>query len=375
MKFLFPLLVLTLFFEVAFSQVVKLNKTQSFQFVEGPVWDGKGVLYFSDMNAKKVYKYIPAKGTAGFSVIRNGQVTNGMAFDSSGSLLVCEQGPTNEVVRMDTTGIVTEIIANRFNGKPFNNPNDLCKDKNGGIYFTDPTWAGLPQDKHPVYYIKPTGEVILINGDFLKPNGICLSLDGKLLYVDDSNDKNVFVFDVQPDGTAINKRVFCVLKVNTGQVSSADGMKIDSEGSLYIATAVGIQVFNSSGVAQKIINIPETPTNVAFGGKDLKTLYITAGTSLYSIQVDIPGKSLTAVSEIKAGNFSVFPNPTTGILHIGLAEYNSLKVYNTSGQEVLTKNAVSASNIIDLSSLQNGCYLFKIEAGKEICSSKVILQK
>jgi gluconolactonase len=367
------LVLLMIIFETTFSQVVKLNTNQSFQFTEGPVWDGKGALYFSDMNAKKVYKYVPGTG---FSVIRNGQITNGMAFDSTGYLIVCEQGPTNEVVQMDTLGIVKKVLVSRFNSKPFNNPNDLCIDKKGGIYFSDPTWNTQTQDKQAVYYIKPTGECIRISGNFQKPNGNCLSPDGKLLYVDDSNDKNVSVFDVQPDGTAINKRIFCVLKVNSGNVSGADGMKVDSEGNLYIASAAGVQVFDKNGTAKKIISVPETVTNVAFGGKDWKTIYITAGKSLYSTQTDIAGIPFyTSVSKIASNVLAVYPNPTSGILNISLEKYDELRIYNFSGFEVLKGITRTCPKSVDLSSLTDGYYLVEVKAGKIKYSAKVFVQK
>jgi gluconolactonase len=367
------LLLFLLIFGTSFSQVVKLNTNISFQFTEGPVWDGKGALYFSDMNAKKVYKYVPGTG---FSVIRNGQVTNGMAFDSTKTLVVCEQGLTNEVVKMDTLGNVLEVLVNRYNSKPFNNPNDLCLDKKGGIYFSDPTWGAQPQDRQAVYYIKPTGECIRISGDFQKPNGNCLSPDGKLLYVDDSNDKNVSVFDVQPDGTAINKRVFCVLKVNTGAVSGADGMKVDSEGNLYIASALGVQVFDKNGLAKKIISVPETVTNVAFGGKDWKTLFITAGKSLYSTQADIAGIPFyTSVSEMASNELVIYPNPTSGILNISLEKYDELRIYNLSGKEVLQGITGSCPKSVDMGSLTDGIYFVEVNAGKIKYSGKVLLQK
>jgi len=372
MKLILPLLLLFIF-ETTFSQVVKLSTNITFQFVEGPVWNGKGALYFSDMNAKKVYKYVPG---IGFSVIRSGQATNGMAMDSTGYLIVCEQGTTNQVVQMDTLGVVKKVLVNRYNNKSFNNPNDLCIDKKGGIYFSDPTWGVQPQDKQAVYYIKPTGECIRISGDFIKPNGNCLSPDKKLLYVDDSNDKNVSVFDVQPDGTAINKRVFSVLKTNPGAVSGADGMRVDSEGTLYIASAVGVQVFDKNGASLKIINIPETPTNLAFGGKDYKTLFITAGTGLYSTQVDVAGNPIyTSVPEIKTLNLTVFPNPTNGILTIGLEKYSSLRIFNALGQQVMLDKSLSCQKTIDLSFLENGWYVVKIEADKVVYSTKVFLQK
>lgn len=372
MKLILPILFLFLF-EATYSQVVKLSTTLNFQFVEGPAWDGRGALYFSDMNAKKVYKYVPGKG---FSIIRSGQVTNGMAFDSIGSLLVCEQGSTNQVVQMDTLGVVTKVLANKYNNKAFNNPNDLCKDKNGGIYFTDPTWVTQTQDKQAVYYIKPAGEVIRISGAFLKPNGVSLSPDGKLLYVDDSNDKNVSVFDVQPDGTAINKRVFCVLKINSGTVSGADGIKVDTDGNLYIASAAGIQVFDKNGTSLRIISVPETPTNVAFGGKDWKTLFITAGTGLYSIQLDKAGIPFyTSVTALETHELVAFPNPTSGIINIGLKRYNSLQVYDLWGQEVMSEINRLGSETIDLSFLKSGYYIVKIQDNKVFYSSKVLIYK
>jgi gluconolactonase len=372
MKYLLPVL-LMFFFETSFSQVVKLNTTINFQFVEGPVWNGKGALYFSDMNAKKVYKYVPGTG---FSVIRSGQVTNGMTFDGTGNLIVCEQGSTNQVVQMDTTGVVKKILVSKYNGKAFDNPNDLCVDQNGGIYFSDPTWGVQPQDKQAVYYIKPSDECIRISGDFIKPNGVCLSPDKKLLYVDDSNDKNVSVFDVQPDGTALNKRVFCVLKVNPGTVSGADGLKVDTEGTLYIASAAGVQVFDKNGVSIKIISIPETPTNVAFGGKDWKTIFFTAGTGLYSMQSAVAGIPVyTSVSELKTLELDAYPNPTNGILHIGLTQYNSLRIFDLSGKEVLSAITRLCPATVDLSSLQNGSYIVKAVSGKTVYSLKVVLQK
>jgi len=373
MKNLNLLLLFLFLFTTSYSQVVKLSTSIKFQFVEGPAWDGKGALYFSDMRAKKVYKYVPETG---FSVIRNGQITNGMAFDSTGFLIVCEQDYTNQVVQMDTLGIVKKVFVNRYNSKTFNNPNDLCIDKKGGIYFSDPTWDIQTQDKQAVYYIKPTGECIRISGDFHWPNGNCLSPDGKLLYVDDSYDKNVSVFDVQPDGTAINKRVFCVLIANPGAVSGADGMKVDTNGTLYIASAVGVQVFDKNGTSLKIITVPETPTNVAFGGKDWKTLFITAGTSLYSMQVDVAGNPLfTSAPVMETFNPIAFPNPTTGYLNIALAKYDALHIYTISGQEVLSNLSSSCPATINLSSLQNGCYIVKIEADEVVYSSKIFLRK
>jgi len=355
------------------AQVTKLSTNSTFKFLEGPVWNGKGALYFSDQDAGKIYKYVQETG---FSMIRSGELTNGLVLDSDGSLLVCEMGTSNRIIQMDTLGIFKKVIASTYNNKSFNRPNDLCKDTKGGIYFSDPTWGAMNQDKQAVYYIKPSREVIRISSDFQKPNGLCLSADEKLLYVDDWSDKYVFVFDVQNDGTAINKRVFCTLKTSGVSASSgADGMKIDSKGTLYVATSLGIQVIDKNGVFQETISIPEAPSNVAFGGKDLKTLFITAGKNLYSTTVNIPGNLLTSVENLSFENQLFYPNPTSGKIQIGLPQYRQVKVFNLSGQLEMVKSNNSLSGSIDISTLPNGIYFLRIENGQSVFTGKVILQK
>lgn len=153
-------------------------------------------------------------------------------------------------------------------------------------------------------------------------------------------------------------------------------MRVDSEGTLYIASGVGLQVFDKNGVTIKIISIPETPSNVAFGGKDLKTLFITAGTSLYSMPVVVSGNPLyTSVPAMETLSSVVFPNPTRGLLNISLTKYQSLHIYTISGQEVLSGISLAHPTTIDLGSLQNGCYIVRIEADKVVYSSKVFLLK
>lgn len=354
------------------AQVTKLASTFTFKFLEGPAWNGKNAVYFSDQDAGKIYKYVPETG---FSQVWSGELTNGIVYNTNGTLTVCQMGTANRIVEMDTLGVVQKVLANKYNGKGFNRPNDLCKDKKGGIYFTDPTWGFPTQDKQAVYYIKPSGEVIRISGDFQKPNGLCLSTDEKLLYVDDSGDKNLFVFDVQEDGTAINKRVFCTLKTSGWSASSgADGMKIDSEGTLYVATSSGIQVIDKDGVYQQTITVPETPTNLAFGGDDLKTLYITAGKNLYSTKVDISGNPITSAKNLLSKTQLIYPNPTSGKLNIGISQYGLVKVYSVSGKLMMTKSASPTSNSIDIGALPKGIYFLRIESGKSVYTGKVILQ-
>ena len=149
-----------------------------------------------------------------------------------------------------------------------------------------------------------------------------------------------------------------------------------TNGTLYMASALGIQVFNKSGVAQKIITVPETPTNVSFGGKDMKTLFITASTGLYSTQVETAGMPVyTSAPEIETESLSVYPNPTNGILHIGQQKYKSLRLFNILGQEALSDLTKSSTQTIDLSSLRNGLYMVQIATDKDVQSTNAILHK
>lgn len=367
-------IILSLLINLCYSQVTKLNNGTVFQFLEGPAWDGKGALYFSDQNGQKVYKYVPGKG---FSVIRSGQVTNGIAFDTTGLMYVCEQGNTNRVVKMDTTGVVKSVIASKYNNKGFNNPNDVCKDGKGGIYFSDPTWGTIVQDKKSVYYVNAAGVIIRISGDFNRPNGLALSPDKKLLYVDDTENKNVFVFDVQFDGSALNQRVFCVLNMPAGTSSSgADGLKVDSDGNLYVTSTLGVQIFSSAGVWQKTITVPELPANVAFGGPDWSTLFITARTGLYSTQLTTHGiPFLTSVNILKENDVKIFPNPATNNITIQNEAKAQLTVLNFSGQPVMEKFLTENSNSIDLSNIPNGIYIFELKEQNRTILRKVVVKK
>lgn len=360
---------------IASAQVTKLSSGApfTFKFLEGPAWNGKNALYFSDQDAGKIYKYVPETG---FSQVWSGELTNGIVYNTNGTLTVCQMGTAARIVEMDTLGVVQKVLADKYNGKGFNRTNDLCKDKKGGIYFTDPTWS-FPtiQDKQAVYYIKPSGDVIRISGDFQKPNGICLSPDGTQLFVNDYGDKYVYVFDVQEDGTAINKRQFATLNVSGwGFSTSSDGMKIDSEGTLYVATSSGIQVVNKEGVYLKTITVPETPTNMAFGGKDLKTLYITAGKNLYSTTVDVPGNPVMKNEKLWITKPVVYPNPTSGKLYISLPEYIAIEILDLSGKRVMARTGNAMPNMIDLGKLPKGVYFVQIKSHESLFQQKVVLQ-
>ena len=196
-----------------------------------------------------------------------------------------------------------KVIAAAFNGEPLKGPNDLIADKKGGIYFTDPGPFYLPNvaptERRNTYYIRPSGEIVLLDHDMVYPNGITLSLDEKTLFVDDTFDLYLYAFDVQQDGQVKNKRRFVKLHDPEqwppwGLRSRADGMAIDSKGRLYVAAASGVQVIDPNGQYLGTIQTPVVIRNLAFGGPQRKTLYMTALVALYKLQMSSQGPAWRA---------------------------------------------------------------------------------
>lgn len=260
-----------------------------YQGVEGPVATPDGGLYFSDIPANRTYQ-LDKNGN--ISLWReNTKGTNGMFLAKDGRLLGAESGgPRIVAVTPDRS---VSPLATGFGGKPLRAPNDLIADRKGGIYFTDPAPRPAPNvaPKEPgnVHYIRPNGDVLLLDDQIQRPNGITLSLDEKTLYVDDTEGEYVYAFDVQPDGSVKNKRPFVKLREpeqgSLGLRSRADGMALDSRDRLYVATASGIQVIDARGQYLGTIRVPAVVRNVAFGGPRRQTLYMTALESLYRIQM------------------------------------------------------------------------------------------
>jgi gluconolactonase len=260
-----------------------------FQGLEGPVAIPDGGLYFSDIPANRTYQ-LDKIGT--ISVWReNTKGTNGLFLSKDGRLLAAESaGP--RIVAVMPDGRVTPLAAG-FRGQPLRAPNDLIPDQKGGIYFTDPAPRPAPNvaPKEPgnVHYIRPNGDVLLLDDQIQRPNGITLSLDEKTLYVDDTEGEYVYAFDVQPDGSVKNKRPFAKLREpeqgSLGLRSRADGMALDSKGRLYVATGSGIQVIDTRGQYLGTIRVPAVVRNVAFGGPRRQILYMTALESLYRVQM------------------------------------------------------------------------------------------
>ena len=286
----------------------KVSRHHTFEFTEGPTWDpANGELYFSDLPPWRTYR-LAGDGT--ISVLREGtNRTNGMMLDRDGLLMSCEW-MARRVTAVDVrTGEVMKVLAESYQGKPFNQPNDLVMDRKGGIYFTDPIFGGDEprQDAEAVYYIRPGGEVVRVSAHAAKPNGLTLSGDERLLYVADTMGKFVLRFEVRDDGTLSEAEEWGELQLPSEPLISsaldgtvipwpgypdatgADGMAIDTEGRLYVTTKAGVQVLSAEGARLGIIEVPEVPANCTFAGPDLHTLFITARTSLYRIDLSAQG--------------------------------------------------------------------------------------
>jgi gluconolactonase len=251
-----------------------------FKFTEGPASDAKGNIYFSDIPNNRIHKWSLDGKLSTFR--ENSGGANGLFVDKKGNLLACEGGG-RRLVSIDPKGNVT-ILADKYQGKRFNSLNDIWIDPKGGIYFTDPRYGprdDMEQDGEHVYYLTPDRKnIIRVVNDMVRPNGLVGTADGKLLYIADHGGNKTFVYTINKDGTLSNKKLFAP--------EGSDGMTIDNEGNVYLTTKV-VAVYNSKGQKTETIEVPEGPANVCFGGKDKKTLFITARSSLYSLQMRVKG--------------------------------------------------------------------------------------
>ncbi len=252
-----------------------------FKFTEGPAADAKGNIFFTDIPNNRIHKWSLDDKLSTFR--ENSGGANGLFFDKAGHLLACEGG-RRRLVSIDIKGKLT-VLADKYDNKRLNSPNDLWPDPKGGIYFTDPRYGradDLEQDGEHVYYLSPDRKrLIRVIDDMVKPNGVIGTPDGKLLYVTDHGGDKTFVYTINADGTLSNKKLFCSM--------GSDGMTIDDKGNVYL-TEKGVTVFNSAGEKIEHIDIDAGWTaNVCFGGRDNRTLFITAQTSLYSVQMRVKG--------------------------------------------------------------------------------------
>ena len=262
---------------------------------EGPLWWHEGgYLLFSDIHNNRRMKWTAGDGVSLFSEPTNR--ANGLTRDPSGRLLACEH-LTRRVTRQEPDGSIT-VVASNYRGRRLNRPNDVIVSSKGDIYFTDPGFPtpGLDLDWNGVYHITPDlGTITLIVWDFSRPNGLALSPDESILYINDTRRRHIRAFDLEPNGMPLiaTDRVFCDL--NGEREGNPDGMKVDSQGNVYCGGSGGIWVINSSGQNLGIIDHGEAgTTNVAFGGSDWKTLFYTTRHTLGSVPVNVAGLPVPA---------------------------------------------------------------------------------
>lgn len=266
------------------AEVVKL--AGDFTFLEGPAADAEGNVYFTDTRESRIHRY-SLDGTV--STVRdNTGGANGLYFNREGELIACAGGARQLVsfgdVSRDEPQEVT-VLADRYDGKKLNSPNDLWIDDKGGIYFTDPSYGTaeepLEQDGEHVYYRTPRGELVRVTQDTYRPNGIIGSRDGKTLYVASTQPYEIYAYDIADDGTLANKRLFAK--------QGSDGVTLDERGNLYLTWIDGVSIYSAEGKKIETFTAPEWPANATFGGADHKTLFITARTGLYSIRMRVRG--------------------------------------------------------------------------------------
>jgi gluconolactonase len=266
---------------------LKLAAT-GYKFTEGPAVDPAGNVYFTDQPNDRILKWTAATGEVETFLEPAGR-SNGLYFDREGKLIACADAKS-ELWRIDPATKEVTVILDHFDNKLLNGPNDVWVDPAGGLYFTDPFykrgyWQNRPapeQEKQRLYHLPKGARTPVIADDTLvQPNGIIGTPDGKLLFVADIGDKKTYQYDIAADGRLANRKLFCEM--------GSDGMTRDSAGNLYL-TGKGVTVFDKDGKKLGEIAVPESWTaNVTFGGADLKTLFITAMDSVYTLEMTVPG--------------------------------------------------------------------------------------
>jgi len=256
-----------------------------FTFTEGPAVAADGRVYFTDQPNNRIYVWDEKKGISLW--LEGTKRSNGLYFNNKGQLVACAD-LHNQLVEFDKNKKMQVIFDGLYNGKHINAPNDLWIAPDGSIYFSDPYYhrdyweAGHQevQDVRGVYYLGTGGKVKRVIDDFKQPNGLIGTPDGKTLYVSDINDKKIWKYSIQPDGTLTGKTFFAP--------HGSDGMTIDNHGNVYL-TSGKVWVYSPEGKLVQEIEVPENPSNVCFGGKKRNILFITARTSVYTIKTNVKG--------------------------------------------------------------------------------------
>jgi len=272
------------------------------KFTEGPVWlPSEKKLVFSDIPNSKLMQWSEADG---LSVYRDSEQANGNILDLQGRIISCQHKARN-VIRIEADGSTT-LLADRFDGKRFNSPNDVAIRSDGTLWFTDPPWGLTGSHEIPghwVYKLEPkTGKVEVVHKYLAMPNGIVFSPDESRIYIADTGGHKRHP---DPDFHKLPASIQCYEIDNEGNLgkklfqiaSGSDGMAVDAQGNLYATHGGKVHIYDADGNERQQIDVPEGPANVCFGGDDYKTLFITARTSLYSVRMRVAGAKLKGASK------------------------------------------------------------------------------
>ena len=267
-----------------------------FKFTEGPAADSKGDVYFTDIPNNRIHKWSTVDKKLS-TFIEDSGGANGLYFSKEGDIYAClgEKRCVTSFYLED--GTEKELVGDQFDGRPFNNPNDLWIHPNGGIFFTDPNYGGkeLSQDGEYLFYITPyRDQVFRVASDLKRPNGVIGTPDGKTLFVADPGQGKTFRYTIDEgeEGVLSDKKLFAE--------SGSDGMTLDNKGNLYLTSGT-VKILNPEGKEIDNLAFPEKPSNICFGGADGKTLFVTARTSFYSLAMQAAGAGFVNASTPQAG--------------------------------------------------------------------------
>jgi len=260
-----------------------------FGFTEGPVWDARGFLYISDETLNKIFRVFPNGKKE--EVIALGD-PDGNTYDRRHRLIDCAS-VLRAIIEVTPDGKY-KVLADHYQGKKLNSPNDVIVGPDGALYFTDPTLDLVAGEKQEipfqgVYRLDDKGNVQLLTKDLSQPNGLAFSPDGKRFYVGDSKEKNIRVYDAAADGTLSNGRIFGEEPPSGKHEGVPDGMRVDNAGNLFVTGPKGIWIWDAAGNHLGTIVMPEQPANLTWGDADYHTLYITATTSVYRLRTKTHG--------------------------------------------------------------------------------------
>jgi gluconolactonase len=348
---------------------------------EGPVWKDSLGLLFSDIKANTIYLWSPEDSIKVY--LHPSDSSNGLTFDQRGRL-VLTQMELRRVARQELDGSITPL-ASTFRGKRFNSPNDLVVKSDSSIFFTDPDFNIPPPGNKElpfkgVYRINPSGSIKLLDSTFDKPNGICFSPDEKKLYVNESPQCKIYVWDVADDSTITNKRLFYQIPAS----GYADGMKVDSAGNVYCTGPTGVWIISPDGKYLDKIAMTENPSNCNWGDADRQTLYITAGHSLYRIRLaKTTGTKDQGYLQKKSFKlYANYPNPfnptTTITFNLTVGQNVDLRIFDVLGNEAETLlnsyfSAGSHKVTFNAKGFPSGVYFYRLRAGNLVQSKKMIL--